>query len=146
MSERGQLERIPDDVSDFGSDVSTFLRADGLADLDPSFAVITGPQVVAESVARSLMTRRGLMTEAPDRGIDLQQLQSARLTPAALRQIHAVVEREVRADDRVLDASVEVSNPEPYALRIRVACATAAGPFELVIQSSKAGDLTEVLV
>lgn len=146
MSERGQLERIPDDVSDFGSDVSTFLREDGIADLDPSFAVITGPQVVAEGVARSLMTRRGLLSEAPDRGIDLQQLQSARLTPGALRQVHAIVEREVRADDRVLDASVEVSNPEPYALRIRIACVTAAGPFEFVIQSSKAGDLTEVLV
>jgi cytochrome P450 len=146
MTERGQLEREEQEAADYGSDVSTFLRSDGIADLDPSFAVIRGPQVVAESVARSLMTRRGLMTEAPDRGIDLQQLQSARLSPQALRQLHAVIEREVRADDRVLDASVEVTAPEPQTLLVRVACATGFGPFELVIQSSRAGDLVEVLL
>lgn len=146
MTERGQLERAAIVVDDYGSDVSTYTRSDGIADLDPTFAIIDGPQVVGESIARLLMTRRGILASAPDRGLDLEELQSRRLSQAGLRELHAAIEREVRSDDRVLDAGVEVLQTGPGTLQIRVLAQTAAGPFELVRQASAAGDLTEILV
>jgi hypothetical protein len=129
---------------DYGTDCSTFVREDGVADLDPTFALIDGVRVVAEQQARGLMTPRGSMADDPDT-VDLKEHESAQMTQRTLSALQTVIESNARQDERVASVEVEVTNPAPFELRVAMHGETAAGPFETVVQSGAAGDLVGVV-
>lgn len=81
-------------ATDYGTDVSTF--AGFGCDLDPTFALITGPRVVAEQVARGLVDL-------------LQGALNASMDDTAVRVIRAAVENLAVEDERVSSASAEVA-------------------------------------
>jgi hypothetical protein len=116
----------------FGTDFSTFIG--GVPDLDPSFTLIGGPQVVAETVGRRLLTPRGSLPGAPGLGIDLRSYLNEGLTPAKLSQLKAAVVAEATEDERVLSATCStVFDAAASALRVSITGLTAAGPFTLVL-------------
>lgn len=77
--------------TDYGTDVSTY------PDLDATFAILSGPRVVAENVARRL--------EALLRGA-----LNADFTAIAKSAVTAAIQAEAAEDERVLDATAVVSH------------------------------------
>lgn len=113
---------------ELGTDVSTF------PDLDPTFAPLIGPRVVAEALARRLTTPRGSLLGQPDYGIDVRDALNEGVSRASLFALKASIEAEAEADPRVAEVDVSLTfDPAAGSLRIVVAGTTAAGPFELVM-------------
>lgn len=116
-------------ATDYGSDVSTF------PDLDPTFALITGPRVIAEAVARRLMTPRGggLHYDLAY-GYDVRSLLNGSFSNAQIAAIGGEIEQEVLKDERVLAASVTMRFTQATgSLLITIALTAADGPFTLVL-------------
>lgn len=111
----------------FGLDVSA------IPDLDPMLALQGGRRVLAEAVARRLTTQRGSLFYAPDYGLDIRDYLNEGFTPSALFQAQSAIEAEVEKDERVISATVTLSNPRPDTLRISIRIEAADGPFEMVL-------------
>lgn len=126
--------------TDFGLDWSTFVGG-STPDLDPAFTEITGPQAVAETLARGLLMPRGRLVDINDTqkaGFDLRRFLSVRVTPLVLLQIKAGVEQEAHLDERVDTANVTVAmNQATSTLTITIRGTTNQGPFELVATTTK---------
>lgn len=117
---------------DFGTDVST------IPDLDPTFTLISGPQVVAQSIARRLTTPRGDLAFHPDYGIDLRMWLNEAMTPQAIAECSQSIEAECRKDERVETVKVNVEmNYTTFSMRIKVFITTALGPFSLTLRIDK---------
>jgi len=91
---------------DYGSDISTFVGTGGL---DPDFRIISGPRVVAESVARLWLTPRGSLITDPDAGVDLRELLGAEIDDAVLANWRAKLVIEAKRDPRVKTCSVDLT-------------------------------------
>jgi hypothetical protein len=70
---------------------------------DLSFNLKTGSAVVVEALARRLTTQRGSLFYALDYGIDVRDLQLAKIDSQILFQWKTNIEHECRRDDRVDD-------------------------------------------
>jgi hypothetical protein len=90
-----------------GADFSTFTSEDGQSDLDLSFTPIYGGQVVAETVARLLLSPPGSYDD-PSAGIDLRGLCNASLTPSGLNGVAEAIRAQAAAVEGCDDANVEV--------------------------------------
>jgi len=124
----------PQDLA-YGSDFSTFV--DGVADLDPTFAIITGQRVVAEALARRFMQGAGTLEDDPRYGYDLRQETGARLTAVRRVRIAAKIVAQCQEDPRVLSATVaELTSDTPGRFRVSVKVTLASGPFDLVLSVS----------
>ncbi len=113
---------------DFGTDVSTY------PDLDPNFGAISGPRAVAECCARMLETPRGSLVYAPNRGFDLRAALNESITTRVLDRLRSGIEQEAMKDERVLDATAQLTFiPSTSTLRVVLTLTTADGPFRLVL-------------
>lgn len=116
---------------DFGSDISC------IADIDASFAVVTGPTALAQAIARRLTTPRGALPYAPDYGTDVRLWLNDSFTTAQAGALQAAIEQEVEQDERVLSASAFASyDSTAQALAVSLQLDTAEGPFGLVLSIS----------
>ena len=106
---------------DFGSDVSTY------PDLDDAFAPLSGIAVIAQAIARSL--------EDAQHGVDLRQWLNESLEAADVAHLQQTIESQCLKDERLQDASVVVSQPSLYELRIAIDVEPSQqGPFRLVLK------------
>lgn len=122
---------------DYGSDVSTFAAGSFLEpDIDPSMPLITGNRVVAEALARRLLTRRGKLIGSPNYGIDVRDLLNSAVDTRQISAIQGIIQTEVEKEERVESAVVVVSFASSK-LTIDVRGATAEGPFEFVLLVSE---------
>jgi hypothetical protein len=121
-SEADPVQLPASGADDYGSDISTFVaNPDGVLDLDPTFTIITGTRVVAEAIARRLMTDRGTLAYDPGFGLDLRNwLQmsvaasggganstTARNVPSIFG-LKSSLEQECLKDERVDSAAADV--------------------------------------
>ena len=112
-------------MSDYGIDVSTF------PDLDATFALISGPRVVAENVARRWE-------------VLLQGAINARMDAQGIRVLQAALRKEALDDERVLDADVRAALASPV-LTVSASLALLTGEtFSLVLNASAVS--VEVLI
>lgn len=130
-------------MPDFGADISTY------PDLDVTFTPITGRRVVAEAVARRLITPNGggLFYDQTF-GFDTRGLLNAPITTADLAVIAARVEQEALKDERVLGCSATVTfdtTQTPGVLSIRCLLTLATGPFALTLKISAVEGLKSVV-
>ncbi len=101
--------------NDYGSDLSTYANpASGVADLDPTWQVITGPLVVIQRVARKLMTPTGSMLKQ-GWGYDLRAVLQASLTAAQIGAIRGIIEDQVTQEPEVESAAVTIT----YTLQVK---------------------------
>lgn len=115
-------------ATDFGSDISVF------PDLDPGFGIITGTRVVAEAVAKRLLTPRGVLAGAPHYGFDVRALVNEYIRDRDQARLQSAIEREAEADERVKRASCQISYDSiAQVMHITVGIETDAGPFSLVL-------------
>lgn len=115
---------------DFGADVSS------MPDLDPSFAAITGTRVIAEAVARRLMTPRGALPDAPKYGTDIRLYLNESIGTGSITvsQIKNAIEAECLQDERIQAADAAVLfDPSSGTMNITIALASSSGPFKLVL-------------
>lgn len=120
-------------MTDFGSDVSTY------PDLDPSFALRTGPHVVAEAVARRFITPRGggLFYDLAY-GFDTRALLNDAIPATQLAVIASQCETEAAKDERVKSATVSVTqNLLLQSLAIKCELTLATGPFVFTLTISQ---------
>lgn len=121
---------------DYGLDISTFASSSFLQpDIDPSMPLITGNRVVAEAIARRLLTRRGKLIGSPNYGIDVRDFLNAAIDTRQISSIQGVIQTEVEKEERVETAVVGVTFAGER-LTTDVRGATADGPFELVLNVS----------
>lgn len=119
----------PGPGTDFGIDVSC------VADIDPTFALVSGRRALAQALARRLSTPRGGLFYDGTYGYDLRsQLNAAVDDFGGTFAIAAAVEAEVEKDERVLAATAEVTfDASTERLRVAIAIMAADGPFALVL-------------
>ena len=115
---------------DFGTDVSTFPK------VDTTFSTISGFRVLAEALARRLLTRRGLLTFHPDYGRDMREYNNESIDDAALARLKQEAAQELRQDERVADADATVTYTSG-TLAVSCKVVTASGPFSFVLSLSK---------
>lgn len=101
------------EATDYGSDLSTYADPNtGVADLDPTFTVISGPRIVVERIARKLMTPTGSMFKQ-GWGIDLREALQGSLTPGQIGQLRGTIadqitqEPEVESVDLTIDYTLQ---------------------------------------
>src|SRR6185369_2291909 len=83
-------------MSEFGIDL------DCADDVDPGMREATGEYLLRQDIRWRLSTRRGLLINDPNYGIDLRDLVNADLTEDELAHIPSMVAAELDKDDRIL--------------------------------------------
>jgi hypothetical protein len=117
---------------DFGTDVSTFPV------LDVTFSLTSGQRVVGEQLARRLMTPRGSLPWAPNDGLDLRGMLSAKFTASMLYKWRSQIVGECEKDERVRSADVTITPAVDFlSAVITITVTTADGPFALVLGVDK---------
>lgn len=115
-------------MSDFGTDLSALGALGGL-----SSRMVSGLDNLGEALLRRYQTPRGGLWYAPDYGRDVRSYLNRDIGPGDLYPIQAELADEAEQDERVLSAAVTITLTGPRSARMRVACVTAAGPFNLVL-------------
>lgn len=106
----------------------------GYPDLLPG-VMASGIDVLAQSVARRLVTPLGSSQDAPNDGMDLRSLVSQGMTAQQVAKLPGQIQGQVLKDVRVLscDASGIVFNPATSVLTVPLNISSNAGPFTLTL-------------
>jgi hypothetical protein len=121
-------------ATDYGRDVAMVFIAGGAgADLDPTFALVTGQRAVAEAVARRLLSRRASLINDLDYGLDVRVVLGEALGPAARFAFERAIAAEAMKDERVLDASCSVAVDASGGVDVDLVLTTDEGEFRLVL-------------
>lgn len=116
----------------------TELDISTIPDLDPLATWISGPQAIAERVARRFLTRRGALWYDPDFGLDLRDFLNAGLTVARASGLRSLVGTECEKDECVTSADAEVSwDPASGVLGVHVELETNEGSATLTLAIDK---------
>ena len=86
-------------MTDYGQDFSL------VDDLDTTLGVVSGKRVVAEAIARRLITPTGRLIGDANYGYDLNQWCGADVGPRDIDEIQASCAQEAEKDERVRSAS-----------------------------------------
>ena len=92
---------------DYGTDISTITA--GTVDLDPYFRVVSGSESVLHALVKRLTTPYGGLLDDEDYGFDLTGLVNGSVSPSDLSSARALIEAQCLQDERVIDATVELS-------------------------------------
>lgn len=116
----------PADAAAYGRDLSC------ITDIDTGLTEATGHQVLAEALARRIITPNNTLLDDTAYGFDLTAYANADVGKRELAEIAQQTRSQFLADDRVRDATVEVSFANSILI---VACVifTATAPFRLTL-------------
>ncbi len=106
-------------------------------DIDAASRTVTGNRVVAEALARRLMTPRGRLIGYPNYGYDLTQFVNADLSPRDLAGIKVGIVAECEKDERVESVDANVVLATDGTLTVTIAVVGTKGPFTLVLGVSQ---------
>lgn len=107
----------------------------GITDIDKNLSVTAGRFATAQAIARRWMTPRGTLFYDPNYGGGLLTFLNAPTTPTD--QISHVLEAQALLDERILDATVDVTfESETGKLTIRGQLEEDDGPFALTLTAS----------
>ncbi|XXX79176.1 hypothetical protein WMF30_10420 [Sorangium sp. So ce134] len=106
-------------------DIRMFVDGEGPPDLDPYFAEIVGAEAIAQSIALRCYTPKGYAVghniDAPNDGIFLPDFVQSTVTKQTMFTVKTLVLGEVRKDDRVESARVDVTYAaETQTMRVAV--------------------------
>lgn len=88
--------------TDYGTDLAC------VSDFSDEFRESSGPRCLAEALVRRLMTKRGMVVDAPDYGTDLREYIGLEFTARNSARLISDVRNECVKDERV--ESVEVAD------------------------------------
>ena len=124
-------------MTDYGRDMSC------VEDLTPTFAVVSGRRLLAEALARRLITRLGSLRRHPMYGYDVREELNDDLGPGDLARISAGVNAQFLRDQRVEQSACTATLGSDGTLTIAGTVTDGAGPFPLVLS---VGSVTVQLV
>lgn len=119
-------------MTDLGTDLYC------ISDLDPAGRTVSGPEALAQALARRLQTPRGALAaigDDPDYGTDLRDYVGEDVGAGAEAQIEAAVRAECLKDERVRDVEVTASITD-RTLTVGVRIASTAGSLRFVLAVS----------
>lgn len=100
-------------------------------DIDPNFALVSGQKVLAQALARRLITPRGTLLEDPEYGFDLRAFLND--THSAFR-VESGIESELLKDERVDDVSATTTYDELSGrLTVEARVTSSEGPFDFIL-------------
>lgn len=112
----------------YGTDISC------TTDIDPSFRLVSGSELMREVIVRRLTCRKGSLLSDPLYGIDIRDFLNSRIDSKALTRIQSIVTGELLNDERVLSVVSEASfNSVSKTLTLQMQGSGANGPFNLTI-------------
>lgn len=113
---------------DYGTDISC------TTDIDPSFRLVSGTELMREVIVRRLTCRKGSLLSDPLYGIDIRDFLNSRIDSKALTRIQSIVTGELQNDERILSVTSEASfNATTKTLTLQMQGAGSSGPFNLTI-------------
>ncbi len=112
---------------DYGHDLSC------ITDLDPAMLEIDGRLVLAQALARRLITPRGGLIDDPNYGYDLRLFLNDDQTAAAVAMIGSGIDAEFLKDERVLASTTTVTFTTRGVLTTVSSITDNIGPFSLVL-------------
>lgn len=116
-------------MADFGIDI------DLGADLDPMFGLVSGRTALKQSILRRLTSDRGSLTTISgdaQYGFNIRSLLNIDFSPAELQGWKSKIREQALADERVQNASVEITNIQT-TIKISITLTDSSGPFKLVL-------------
>lgn len=121
---------------------------DVVDDLPPSFRLAYGPKVLANFIARELITPEGSLAVNfqgdPAYGKDVRGRLNSAWSVQELSSLAAAIEGKIKRHERVQAAKVDVSHSlATSTLSVQIEVETAAGPFKFVLA---VGDVTVELL
>lgn len=117
--------------TDLGTDISTPLDpTTGLPDLDPFFSLVDGIEGLAQALFARIVTPTGALIDDLSYGHDVRE--NLNDSSPSTTRIAAAVRSQWLADERVLDAQVDVVF-EGETLTIIGLVESGEGPFRLVV-------------
>lgn len=115
-------------AGEYGFDVLT------IPDLDGTMTPRQDAVVVADAIARRLITPLGKLLDHPNYGFDLRDFLNDELDRTTLQTIRAGVEAQAEQDERVFNATAVVKfDPNTETLSVSMQCEGAEGPFNFVL-------------
>ena len=118
------------------TDIGTDLYC--ISDLDPAGRTVSGPEALAQAIARRLQTPRGALAaigDDPDYGLDLRDYVGDDVGAAIEAEVEAAVRAECLKDERVRDVDVTVA-VSGRALTVGLRVASTQGAVRLVLAVS----------
>lgn len=116
----------PPNPNDWGRDLSC------ITDLDTELSESTGHQVLAEALARRVITPNNTLLDDPAYGFDLTQYVNDDIDKRTLAEIAQRTRGQFLEDDRVRDAVVEISFTGGLLI-VAATIYTFAAPFRLTL-------------
>jgi hypothetical protein len=114
-------------------------------DLDPQLRLVGGVRNVAWALAWRIRTPRGELFYSPDYGRGLVGYCHDEVDRQTLHACRSGLESEALKDDRVRTASSSVRwTPATRTLSTSLVCHSAAGPFRLIGEVSRAATIIRV--
>lgn len=119
-------------MADYGTDIST-ITASGAVDLDEYFRVVSGTDAVLHAIVKRLVTPYGGLLDEVDYGFDLLGLVNGSTSQRELNAAVAQIEAQCLQDERVSDATVEMSVTDGIC-KVKILCTlTDDQTFSLVL-------------
>jgi hypothetical protein len=111
---------------------------DVMDDLPPTFRLAYGPKVLANYIARELITPEGFLAlnfeGDPGYGLDIRGRLNGAWSVRELSSLAAALEGKIKRHERVSGAKVDVSHSlATSTLTVHIEVQTAAGPFKFVL-------------
>lgn len=100
-------------------------------------ALISGPALLLESLARRLRTRKGALFYDPEYGSHLPEYLGESFTDRGA-EAALLCELDLEEDPRVLTASVTVLSVSLEGVELRADLETRLGPFSFVVSANRA--------
>lgn len=116
---------------DFGTDIGTTFNGSG-ADMSASGVEVSGRLLLAQALARRLLTPRGRLIDDPDYGYDLVGEFNDDLDASDLARIRASIENELSKDERVVGITATVTLLAGL-MTVSIIINDSSGPFNLVL-------------
>lgn len=119
-------------MTDLGTDLYC------ISDLDPAGRTVSGPEALAQALARRLQTPRGALAaigDDPDYGLDLRDYVGEDVGAGIEAEVGSAVRAECLKDERVRDVDVTVA-VSGRALTVGLRVASTQGAVRLVLAVS----------
>lgn len=128
-------------ATDFGTDLGCVF------DLDPRCSEVSGRRLLAEAIARRLITPRGMLIDDPNYGIDVFDWLYEDVSKREIAALASAIQAECKDDERVEAARVTIVAP-PKGIgkyTIEISLEDADGPFDLVLAANTGAVTLEIL-
>ncbi len=118
--------------ADFGTDLGCVF------DLEATCAPVTGRKLLAQAIARRLITPRGRLIDDANYGTDLTEFINEDMSKRDIAMLLSAINAEVMKDERVASVTIDIIAPPNLtgAYTIRIDLEDADGPFSMTVAAS----------